>query len=56
MTTGDDALMGSVDVIVMPYDDGELFSLHGVILRDGACAPFGLVVEVDEIKVMLDAV
>ena len=30
--TGDDALVGSVDVIVVPYDDGELFSLHDVIL------------------------
>ena len=28
VTTGDDALMGSVDVIVVPYDDGEWFSLH----------------------------
>jgi hypothetical protein len=29
MTTGDDALVSAVDVIVVPYDDGELFSLHG---------------------------
>ena len=29
---------------------------HGGLLKDGACAPLGLVVEVDKIKVMLDAV
>jgi hypothetical protein len=29
VTTGDDSLVGSVDAIVVPYDDGELFSLHG---------------------------
>ena len=40
--TGDDALMGSVEVIVVPYDDGELFGLHDAILRDGACAPVWL--------------
>jgi hypothetical protein len=39
--TGDDALMGSVDVIVVPYDDGEWFCLHDAILSDGACAPLG---------------
>jgi hypothetical protein len=28
MTTGDDSLMSAVHVIVVPHDDGELFSLH----------------------------
>jgi hypothetical protein len=41
VTTCKHSLMGSVDVIVVPHEDGELFSLHDVILRDGACAPFG---------------
>jgi hypothetical protein len=28
VTTGKHSLMGSVHVIVVPHDDGELFSLH----------------------------
>ena len=28
VTTGNHSLMSAVHVIVMPYDDGELFSLH----------------------------
>jgi hypothetical protein len=28
VATGDDALVGAVHVVVMPYDHGELFSLH----------------------------
>jgi hypothetical protein len=39
--TGDDALMGSVEVIVVPYDDGELFCLHGGSLEMGLAPRFG---------------
>jgi hypothetical protein len=28
VTTGKHSLMGSVDIVVVPHDDGELFSLH----------------------------
>ena len=28
VTTGQDPLVCAVDVVVVPYDDGELFSLH----------------------------
>ena len=39
--TGDDALMGSVEVIVMPYDHGELFSLHDGSFCRGRSPWFG---------------
>jgi hypothetical protein len=28
VTTGKHSLVSAVDIVVMPYDDGELFSLH----------------------------
>jgi hypothetical protein len=35
MTSGKHSLMGAVHVIVVPYDDGELFSLHDGSLKMG---------------------
>jgi hypothetical protein len=32
VTTGQHALMRAIDIVVMPYDDGELFGFHDVIL------------------------
>jgi len=45
VTTGNHPLMSAVHVIVVPYDDGELFSLHFDLQLQvtgcGACAPLG---------------